>query len=195
MDEQSKALRRRKTDPRYENRWFKGRGIDIGCGPDAMKVADWPNATEIVPHDVDRGDSDAQFLSGIPDASFDFAHSAHCLEHMRIAPTALTNWMRILKPGGFLIVTIPEELLYECGKWPSRFNGDHKISFTMRGTPIIPSSTNLLWLLWKSRADVELVSLLTDKWDPSQFGQDQTLGPAECALEFVLRKPDSTRPW
>ena len=92
-------------------------------------------------------------------------------------------------------MTIPEELLYESGKWPSRWNMDHKASFTMRGRPIIPTSMNLLWLLWKSGADVELVSLLTDQWDPSKFGTDQTLGPAECALEFVIRKPNPERPW
>lgn len=189
MHEQSKAKARRLTDPRYANRWLVGRGIDIGCGPNPLDKADWPKIQEVVPYDQDRGSGDAQFMSEIKDGEFDFAHSAHCLEHVRMPQTALTNWLRIIKPGGFLVVTIPEEYLYECGMWPSRFNGDHKFSFTMRGTPVMPKSINVAWMLYKTGADIEHLSLLTDKWDKTKFGQDQTLGPAECAIEFVLRKP------
>lgn len=195
MNEQSKAIARRKLDPRYANRWFSGRGCDVGCGRDVMTVADWPRCTEVVPFDIELGDGDAQYLTKFPDNSFDFVHSAHCLEHVRMPQTAVTNWVRVLKPAGFLIVTIPEELLYESGKFPSRWNSDHKSSFTMRGTPIIPHSINLLWLLWKSGADVEHLTLLTDGWDPVKLNTDQTLGPAECAIEFVIRKPDPNRPW
>lgn len=35
------------------------------------------------------------------------------------------------RPGGHLVVTAPDEDLCEHGPWPSRFNGDHKWSFTI----------------------------------------------------------------
>ena len=196
MDEQSKASARRRLDWRYANRWFVGRGIDVGCGNDPMRVADWPNVTEIVPYDQVLGNGDATFLSEIGGGEFDFVHSSHCLEHLRNPRAALTNWLRVLRPGGFVVCTIPEELLYECGRWPSAWNPDHKVSFTMRALPIIPMSGNVLHLLWKIPADVEMVQLLTEHWDPTKFGQDQTvLGNAECAIEFVVRKVDQRTTW
>ncbi len=41
------------------------------------------------------------------------------------------HWLRVLKPGGHLVVTIPEEDLYEQGRFPSTFNLDHKWTFTI----------------------------------------------------------------
>jgi hypothetical protein len=94
------------------------------------------------------------------------------------------------------VCTIPEEYLYENGLWPSRFNSDHKVSWTMRALPIIPMSINLLHLLWKLPVDVEHVSLLSANWNPDKRGTDQTMfSDAECAIEFVARKPDPSRPW
>jgi predicted SAM-dependent methyltransferase len=189
MEEASKAARRRKNDWRFTNRWFVGRGIDIGCGPDPLKKEDWPLITEVVPYDKELSSSaDGQYLPDIKDGEFDFIHSSHCLEHLHNTRSSLTNWLRILKPGGFIICTIPEELLYEYGRWPSRWNPDHKVSFTMRAMPIIPGSINVPAMLWKHPVDVEHITLLTEGWDKTKAGQDQTLGDAECAIEFVVRK-------
>lgn len=195
MNEQSKSIARRKNDWRFANRWFVGRGIDIGCGEDPLKKEDWPRVTEVVPYDVTYGNKDARYLQEIPDASFDFAHSSHCLEHLTNVRSALTNWLRVLKPGGFVICAVPEEYLYESGAWPSRRNEDHKSSFTMRTNPIIPGSIHVLPMLWKMLVDVEHVELLTEGYDPKLFAQDQTLLGAECAIEFVCRKPRADRPW
>jgi predicted SAM-dependent methyltransferase len=172
-----------------------GRGIDVGCGPDPLKREDWPKITEVVPYDIVLGNVDAQFLPEIKDAEFDFLHSSHNLEHLKNPRVALTNWLRVIKPGGFVVVTAPDELLYEQGKWPSRFNESHLVSLTMRSMPILPGSVNIPHLLWKLAVDVEHLTLLTENWDPAKLGQDQTLLDAECSIEFVVRKPHSTRPW
>ncbi len=195
MEECSKAARRRKLDWRFANRWFVGRGLDVGAGSDPLKTEDWPNVTEVVSYDKLQGHSDGQFLAEIKDDEFDFVHSSHCLEHLHNTRSALTNWLRVLKPGGYVICTVPEEFLYEFGRWPSRWNEDHKVSFTLRSMPIIPSSVNLTTLLWKLPVDLEHLSLLTQGWDPKKAGQDQTLGEAEAAIEFVARKPHQMKPW
>lgn len=195
MNEASKANKRRFTDWRYANRWLVGRGIDVGCGPDPLDAIKWPKVTEIFPYDVELGHKDAQFLPEITDGEFDFLHSSHCLEHLRDARASLTNWLRVIKPGGFIICTIPEEFLYESGRWPSRYNPDHKLSFTMRSMPVISSSMNILAALWKLPVDVEHITLLTEHYDPAKLGQDQTLTDAECAIEFVIRKPHPTQAW
>jgi predicted SAM-dependent methyltransferase len=195
MDECSKAIPRRKQDWRFANRWLVGRGLDVGCGPDPLKKEDWPKVSEIVPYDVALGNVNAQFLPEIKDSEFDFLHSSHCLEHLSNPRAALVNWLRVVKPGGFVVCTVPDELLYECGRWPSLFNADHKVSFTLRSMPIIPGSINLTHLLWRLNVDAEHVELLTEGWDAAKMGQDQTMMGAECSIEFVARRPNPACLW
>ena len=195
MREQSKATTRRLRDWRFTNRWFVGKGIDVGCGPDPMDASVWPKVSQVDGYDLDLGHRDAQYLPEIPDKSVDFVHSSHCLEHLRDTRSALTNWKRVVKPGGFIIATVPEEFLYEGGWWPSVYNEDHKNSFTLRSDSVLPGSINLVQALWKLEFDVELIQLLTEGWDVLRLGEDQTLGEAECAIEFVIRVPRPNQPW
>ena len=107
----------------FKRRYFSGRVIDIGCGTD-------PVTNRAVPFDQQHGD--AQYVSDYFSAkSFDCVHSSHCLEHMSDVPVALSNWWRLVKPGGYLILVVPDEDLYEQGIWPSIFNNDHKATFRL----------------------------------------------------------------
>lgn len=196
MREQSKAALRRFSDGAFHSRYFVGDGIDIGGKPDPLgqycgmfarmsKVRIW-----------DLADGDAQLMAGVPDNSYDFVHSSHCLEHMRGVSEALNNWIRIVKPGGYLIVTVPDEDLYEHGCWPSRFNGDHKWSFTIhKNRSTMPRSINVIDLLGdiSYAVEIERMALVRDFFnDAVKQELDQTLTPvAECAIEFVLRKRKS----
>jgi len=123
MKETSKCYNLRKQRGDFD-KYLHGSGIDIGCGDDCLRVE---NGT-VRPWDIPDGD--AQTLPGVPDASFDFVYSSHCLEHMRSVEETLTHWLRVLKPGGALYVVVPEYILYEKMVWPSRFNIDHKQSFS-----------------------------------------------------------------
>ena len=77
----------------------------------------------------DLTDGDALEMKGVASDSVDFVHSSHCLEHMKDPARALRSWLRVVRPGGHLIVTVPDEDLYEQGIWPSLFNRDHKATF------------------------------------------------------------------
>src|SRR5436190_21819017 len=93
-------------------------------------------------------EGDAQTLPGIPAESFDWVYSSHCLEHMRDPREALASWWRVLKPGGFLCVAVPDEDLYEQGIVPSVFNADHKVTFTInKSRSWSPRSFNLTELI------------------------------------------------
>lgn len=71
---------------------------------------------------------------------------------------ALLGWWSLIKPGGYLVLVIPDEDLYEQGYWPSRFNNDHKATFTMKkGGSWSPVSHNIIDLV-KSLPEVEIVS-------------------------------------
>ena len=115
---------------------LQGDGIDIGCGLDPVL----PNA---MPFDLAHGD--ANDISRYVQRQFDFVYSSHCLEHMRDAKAALRQWWDLVKPGGVLFLIVPDEDLYEQGVWPSRFNRDHKWTFTiMKDKSWSPVSINLL---------------------------------------------------
>lgn len=188
----SKALMRRVHDQRFATRYFVGVGIDIGCGSDP--IAQYHEQFPLIESvkNWDLPDGDAQYLSTVPDASLDFAHSSHCLEHMVDPHIALINWLRVLKPGGHLIVMVPDEDLYEQGKFPSTYNDDHKWTFTIqKSTSWSSRSINLMQLLSEFSLQAQTLKLelldTTYRYQLNRF--DQTLTPvAECGIEFVMRK-------
>lgn len=195
MWEQSKAAKRRFNDGAFLSRYFVGRGIDIGGKPDplAQYVGVFPRIEGVRTWDMEDGD--AQLLAGVADASFDFVHASHSLEHMRDVDEALANWARVLRPRGHLVVTVPDEDLYEQGTWPSRRNPDHKWTFTMaKRKSWSPRSINVVDLAQRfcDRLELERLVLQRDffREEIRQQVTDQTLTPvAECAIEIVWRKP------
>ena len=68
-----------------------------------------------------------------PHLAYDAVCSSHCLEHMRDVPAALTQWWALVRKGGYLVLVVPDEDLYEQGGWPSLFNSDHKATFRIGG--------------------------------------------------------------
>ena len=178
------ALRRRLADPRYSERWFVGRGLDIGAGPDGLgRSHTWPHATI---REWDLADGDATTLPGLAAESFDFVYSSHCLEHLDEPGRALRRWWEVVKPGGHLIVVVPDFQLYEHLKWPSRIQPDgHKTAWR---------ATDLCKALWLTAPEAELVHCLTlaggFDWGLS-ITIDQTTPPhnAECGIEAIVRKP------
>lgn len=185
MNEQTKSSKRRINHPEFFN-YFSGNGIDIGCGRDPVSSKIYPNVISVKAWDLQDGD--AQYLKGIDDATFDFVHSSHCLEHMVDPIVALNNWIRVCKPNGMIIITVPDEDLYEGSVWPSRFNRDHKWSFTTIAGSKLPKSIFVPDMLKQVNAKVIRYQLITEFYDLSKKGTDQTLGPAECAIEIILQK-------
>ena len=194
MNEMSKAVLRRQRDPNFALRYFVGSGIDIGCGKDPIGNYRhcFPAMTACRPYDQIYGDGDAQLMAGVDEDTFDWLASAHCLEHVHDAAEALLNWLRIVKPGGHLVITLPDEDLYEQGVWPSTFNGDHKATFTIhKHRSWSPVSRNIFALLQALPAEAQVLKVeLLDHanwYNVERF--DQTLTPvAESAIEIVIRK-------
>lgn len=189
VNEQSKAAKRRAHDLAFHN-YFAGVGIDVGSGADPFHrvMSAFPRVRHC--RAFDKGDGDAATLPGLPENSFDFLVSSHCLEHLTDPAAALARWIEVVRPSGHIVVTVPDFDLYECGEWPSRFNPDHKVAFSLH-RPAVSPIINVVELLAALRplAGVERVQLVRDFYDTERAGTDQTLTPnVESAIEFVLRK-------
>lgn len=122
--ETSKCFEKRKARGDFEKH-LHGKGLDIGSGGDCLRIL----RGTVDPWDLSQGD--AEDLTGVRDGAYEFVYSSHCLEHLRSVERALSNWVRVLKPGGVLYLVVPDFTLYEKNCFPSRMNGDHKQTFSM----------------------------------------------------------------
>lgn len=196
MKECSKSIQRRIADPNFLCRYFSGVGIDIGGKPDPLILYKelFPLMESVKTWDWEDGD--AQFLNGVVDCSVDFVHSSHCLEHLVDPAEGLRNWFRVVREGGYLVITVPDEDLYEQGVFPSTFNRDHKWTFTIFKTKSWSSrSLNVLDLMRGLGPAAEIVKIeqlsSTYRFELPRF--DQTLTPvAECGIEIIIRKRPQT---
>ena len=133
MNETSKAMRRRMIEDELGifnwSQIIKGKGIDVGCGPDKV----WDE--NCIAFDQEQGD--ANKISEYFEDKFDYLHASQCLEHMHDPYSAMVEWLKIVKSGGHAIISIPDWTLYEGWVWPSRYNPDHKStwSFTFEQSP------------------------------------------------------------
>lgn len=192
--ETSKSVLRRMHQPGFATKYFVGHGLDIGAGNDSLSqyAEIFPLIETVSDWDVLHGD--AQELKQAGDEWFDFVHSSHCLEHLDDPCVALTNWIRVVKPGGYLIILVPDEDLYEQGVWPSTMSLGHKKTFTVgKHESWSPESVNLLPLLMHFCRSVEVIKIerlehtYRTRVDPPRVDQTQTpIG--ECAIEIILRK-------
>lgn len=170
--------RKRREREGFFDKYCQGEGLDIGYGGDLVVpgCSGW---------DLENGD--AQYLASIEDESFDFVYSSHCLEHMTNVRTALKNWFRVVRRGGYLIIAVPHRDLYEKRKeLPSRWNGDHKHMFLL-GKAEAPDTLDIEEEIRESLTDYELCySKVCDEGhtitDPLQHSD------GEYQIELVLRK-------
>lgn len=192
MKETTKASRRRQADWKFVNRYFVGDGIDIGSGDDPLVASSWFLRIRSV-REFDVEDGDANFIDKVyPENSFDFVHASNILEHMTDPADALRRWIRICRTGGHLVITVPDEDLYEQGQFPSTWNEGHLYTFTIfKEVTWSPLSINVLNLL-TSLDDIMIkrVALIDDGYDYALDRTDQTFPEdgAEAFIEIVIQK-------
>jgi SAM-dependent methyltransferase len=175
--ESAKARPRRNREMFFET-YFRGNGLDVGYGGDLIH----PSA---VGWDFEHGD--AQILSSVNDRSMDYVYSSHTLEHMLLPNVALRNWWRVIKPGGYLILYIPERDLYEKKtQLPSKWNLDHKHFFLLE-TDELPSTIGILPLINRELSDFNIIYSKICSEGYFSGGPDvHSIG--EYSIEVVLQK-------
>jgi SAM-dependent methyltransferase len=188
MNETSKCHSRRLNSGEFD-RYLRGKGIDIGAGADPLKP---PYGTVRI---WDRDDGDAAELQGIDDATFDFVYSSHCLEHMVDVASSIRNWIRVLKPAGWLYIVVPDFCLYEKLQWPSRYNGDHKATFSL-DIPRVKTGRDTHFQIYQDLLPIlrglgmrlEVARLEDDGFDYANGQQAQTLTGAMAQICIILQR-------
>lgn len=120
-----------------------GTGCDLGFGGDPIKreavtVDQNPHCFPVFLGDVSK-------LVWFTDGSFDWAYSSHVLEDFVDTTEVLKEWFRILKPGGLLILFLPDQQRYlaHCERHGAMPNQSHKhpdfsFEFLMKSMLTIP---------------------------------------------------------
>lgn len=110
-----------------------GKGIDLGVGGDKV-VPDCIGFDLLDPYNLVGKDSmdmvgDAQHLEDCEDGMFDYVYSSHLLEDFPHTSKVLKEWVRVLKPGGHLILYLPHERRYRlhCRQTGQPYNQGHSI--------------------------------------------------------------------
>lgn len=94
------------------------RVLNVGCGsstldqlPECFRMGDWQHVRlDINPAVKPDILADATDLNAIEDSSIDAVYSSHNLEHLHLheVPQALSEMLRVLKPNGFVLLTLPD---------------------------------------------------------------------------------------
>src|ERR1035438_4721748 len=159
--------------------------LDIGSGPDP--ITPWARGWDIV-----HGDGDGQKLAGVDDNSYDIVFSSHFIEHLHDPLEGLLNQWRVLRPGGYLIFQLPDEDLYEQGIWPSKYNDDHKHTWTIsKAVTWSPASRNIVdYLKFLPNHKVISMRIIDTGYDYNRIEIiDQSNVPGvEIAVEVIILK-------
>ncbi len=175
--ETTKAFHRRLREGFFD-KYCQGRGLDIGYGGDPItpNVEGW-----------DFEDGDAQYLAGAPNEAYDFVYASHTIEHMVDCDIALTNWWRVTKPGGYLLLYLSHREIYEKKPTlPSRFNSDHKHFFLPdRDEP--PDTLGVRPLLERVLPGSEIV-YVKECAEGHTITDPMRMSDGEFSIEAVVRK-------
>jgi predicted SAM-dependent methyltransferase len=154
--------------------YCQGMGIDVGYG--GMSIT--PNTINVdLPQKRQHGGDDPQHLYGsgddlywFKDGVLDYVYSSHLLENFKIPRMRkfIREWLRVLKPGGYLVLYLPDQQKYEdhCAAAGAPHNPAHQYK-----------ELNYRWFI---------ENVLEDKWNLSIIHYNEAVG--KFSFEIVLKK-------
>jgi len=173
----------------YLKKYINSPALDIGSGSSCVNGC--------LPFDVEHGDANKLTDKNFQELGYPTKYSTivacHVLEHMFDPYISLLSWWECVSKDGYLIVIVPDEVLYEQLYWPSIFSDDHKFSFRLTGSSPLERSINLSELAAKL-PDSEIVYSEThdDKYDLSFINFVKSSKRTHSTFKFfywkVLRK-------
>ena len=142
--------------------YFKGCLLDVGCGKrpysliyDALVSESIGTEVTFSPHGTSNADAIC-YAEALPfaDASFDTILCTEVLEHTRLPQLAMQEFSRLLKPGGYLLLSMP--FIYPIHEAPHDYQ-----RFTKYGLQAIYEQVNLkpIYIHAKAGAVATLICL------------------------------------
>lgn len=159
----------------------KGSLLDIGCGVgdflmqvkrigwDITGIEPSENAKPIAEKRLGFRPLDPSFSSSLETGSFDVITLWHVLEHVDDLQTQISEFSRLLKPGGRLVLALPNYLSYDADyyrdKWAAWDVPRHLNHFSPFAISTIFSETDLEIVdIQKLRWDAYYISFLSEKY-------------------------------
>lgn len=106
--------------------YCSGTGLDLGCGGE--KIREDAIGVDKIRTEVTDVVSSVRCLYWADDEVYDYVFSSHCLEDMEDTEGTLREWMRVIKPGGHLVLYMPNKRFYPNIGMPGA-NCDHVHDF------------------------------------------------------------------
>ncbi len=159
------------TDPQMnetaKTRWravpyTRGKGLDLGCGPEKLlatkECIGIDSCKDVTLFNIPMNPDvqcDVTDLKLFASGAFDYAYSSHVLEHIPLVqvPSALREWMRVIRIGGHLVIYVPDEDEYPKCAEPERgifasepwCNPDHKWNVNYERIVAMMEKTGYNW--------------------------------------------------
>lgn len=126
---ESRKAHDRRVQEGFFKRFFGPVTLDIGYrGYEDLEVV--PVLADAIGIDLNYPGYDGKRLP-FEEGTVDTVYASHTLEHIPDPLEAIREWFRVLKVGGYLVLAVPHQYLYEKRTaLPSRWNGDHKRFYT-----------------------------------------------------------------
>lgn len=119
--------------------YCRGNGLDLGFGGDPITLSairmDFPSPyANVGPYPVQLAGT-AENLIWFKDNVLDYIYSSHLLEDFYNTEAVLREWLRVLKPGGLLIIYCPDEQRFRkhCKDTGQPYNPAHVHDFFSLG--------------------------------------------------------------
>ena len=139
----------------------QGNGLDIGSGGDP--IVPWAISVDrrrpghLPAQQPIHLVGDAAHLVWFADGTLDFIYSSHCLEDFEDTAAAINEWLRVLKPGGVLVLFLPDQKTFMSVNLArgGDLNSDHKhadfsLAFILKlcGRPPLKYPVAVIHQLW-----------------------------------------------
>jgi len=111
------------------SQYCNGNGVDIGSGGDSIVpiaiAIDLPQPYNLVGTDPIHLSGDATKLHWFTDECLDYVYSSHLIEDFNDTVGVLTEWWRVIKVKGVLVIVAPVEEVYREQASPEQYNQAH----------------------------------------------------------------------
>lgn len=193
MYENTKATFLRWCQNRLYHQVFKGEGLHVHPGDDPLKAKNFPLVKSIKTVNLKNFNLKDDGLEEL--GEFDFILFTGLVGYENEPKEVIDHLLKNVKSKGHLILTVPDEDLYEQGTFPSIFNKGHKRTFSIHKQESWSGKhVNLIDVIDSiENASCRKIELIDTNYNYSLIGTgvDQTVqfvDGVEACIEVVLRK-------